>query len=428
MSEFVAKPLAIKAVFVQGVGNIGELRQGELTPAEWQDLRSRINHAVDRHIAVCQACLEPVVVHARTNGSRRPHFKHRASDGAYCPWRTEQTQPIDRVRASIFRGLQEGHIHEEMCLLISALIEQDPRLVPGSSSIDTYVRPAGEGHGRWPDVQFELSGLGRFAIEVQFAPSLAPEVVGRSDFYLREGMHLIWIVPRFDFEVTKRAFAEDIAYEGQGTAFCMDDEACARSRERRTLVFRALWRQDGEVRDSLVALDELNFPVQGHPFFVDTVSKGIFDSARHERERILTLLRSTKGDIDNLVPLQDSAPVPDYYAKRFLCVVFSTWLQALGQFENLLNNQKTITGLLDAYLNSSDGKPYADFLDSFLRRTRAGRDARPAVWQKIERARHDPQRGLEDQWYSFATGLFPEVFREDLRARTVPPEWALAER
>jgi len=301
---------------------------------------------------------------------------------------------------------------------------RDPRLVPGSGSIDTYVRPSGEGHGRWPDVQFELSGLGRFAIEVQFAPSLAPEVVGRSDFYLRERMHLVWIIPRLDFEVTKRAFAEDIAYEGQGTAFCLDDEASARSQEHQTLVLRALWRQDGEVRDNLVALDELTYPVRGHPFFVDTVSKGILDSAQRERERVLAVLKSTKGEFDDLAPLQESAPAPDYYAKRFLCVVFSAWLQARGEFENLLNNQRNITGLLDAYLNSNDGKPYADFLDTFLRRTLAGRDARTAVWQKIELARRNPQRGSEDQWHSFAAGLFPEVFREDLRARTTLPEWA----
>lgn len=423
MPDFVAQPLAIKAVFVQGVGTIGAHLQSRLTAPEWQDLRSRINHAIDRHIAVCQACLEPVVVHAKKGSLVRPHFQHRAGQGTHCPWRTEKTQPIDRIRASIFHGLQEGHVHEEMCRRISSFVARDPRLVPGSASIDTYVRPTGAGHGRWPDVQFELSGLGRFAIEVQLAPSLAPEVVGRSDFYLREGMHLVWIIARLDFEVAKRAFAEDIAYEGQGTAFCLDDEASARSEERQTLVLRALWRQDGEVRDKLVTLDELTYPARGHPFFVDTVSKGILDSAQRERERVLAVLKSTKGKFGDLPPLQESAPAPDYYAKRFLCVVFSTWLHARGEFENLLNNQQNITGLLDAYLNSNDGKPYADFLDTFLRRTLAGRDARKAVWQKIELARHNPQRGSEDQWHSFATGLFPEVFREDLRARTTPPEW-----
>ncbi|WP_151720222.1 competence protein CoiA family protein [Gemmobacter serpentinus] len=310
------------------------------------------------------------------------------------------------------------------------LIEADARYVAGSGAVDSYMKSKDGYRGRWPDASFDIDGLGKFAIEVQFAPSLAPEVIGRSDFYAKEGVNLIWLLPWYSFEQVQRAYASDIAQEARGNFFVLDQEAERESRVRGTLVIWAAWIGERSFERKLVSLDDLTYPKGGHPFFVDAVTPAIFRTAERRRQQISLDLLETKDDI---VPKRkvifDLDEQPDEEGSRLIRSAISIWSAAKGEYINYSGHSDKLTGQIDAYLNSNDGRRRAVIINQMLVSTQARPCIKRSVWEKIERADLHDQLDDSDRWVAYVHSLFPEVFRVDLRSEALVagslPTWAI---
>lgn len=421
--------VTVREAFVHGWGVIDSPKQANLAPTEWQDIRSAINRKRPELLAYCLGCNDAVFVRAASSTKQKPHFVHYGG-GRTCPWGPDSVRQNEHIRAEIFKGNQESDVHRRMCEVALELVQADTRYIPGSGAVDKYLKSTEGRHGRWPDVIFELAGLGKFALEVQHAPSLAPEVVGRSEFYLAEQRRLIWLLPWYTFEQIERAFASDIGHEARGNFFVLDANAVTASRERRTLLLWASWKDDqGALHKRLVSLDDLTYLPNRHPYLIDVVTPALFKEAENRRKRLATDLLQTKGwSYPRPRLLFDQEGQPDEDSERLIRVAMSIWSAAKGDFQNFLNNPTNPTSLFDSYLNSNDGRRRGLVIEKMLRRTRAGDAASPSVWKKIADLDAQNQTDQSDRWVSYVASLFPEVFRDDLRiiaeARDPVPQWA----
>lgn len=152
--------MPVRKARVLGLGVYDETRQASLQSQDWQDIRTRINHARPMPLAFCLGCNEPAHVKAATSTERIPHFAHYKGGGLSCPWGEDESRNPDDVRASIYNGNQESPLHKSMCNQVLELISLDPRYELGSGVVDGYLPPNDGGRGRWPDVRFNLDGLG----------------------------------------------------------------------------------------------------------------------------------------------------------------------------------------------------------------------------------------------------------------------------
>lgn len=421
--------LTIKQAFVLNHGIVGEARQSTMGTRDWQDVRSEINRHFPSHIAFCIACNAPVFVKAANSTKVRPHFAHRGSVGLSCLWSDERTNTPDQRRAQIFGGNQESDVHRAMCNLVVELVSADERYIENSGKVDEYFKPEEGGRGRWPDARFELKLLGKFAIEVQFAPSLATEVVGRSEFYMRERINLIWLLPWYSFEQVQRAFAEDIAHEAKGNYFVLDYTAIEESRKSGTLKLWAAWKNGNELKKKIVSLDDLTYSQNSHPFYTDKKTLELFATAIKRRENIYSdLLNTKRWSFPKPKILSEVDSQPEFNDERFLRIIFSIWSATLGSYKNLENNLPNLVAQLNAYLESEDGKERTNVVWNFIKSTRAQEMIKETTITKIRAGKSKPQLDSSNEWVSFIYGLFPEVFRADLRALAQEngtlPEWA----
>lgn len=424
--------MVVKSAFVHGYGVVDDARQASMAQSDWQDIRSRLNRLTSDTTAHCLGCNELVFLRAATSSKTRPHFCHFKGQGLTCPWGPDVTNTPDAIRAGIFDGNQESELHRYMCELVVELIKADERYVEGSGAVNKFKRSKVGRAGRWPDASFELEELGKFAVEVQLAPSLAPEVVGRSEFYSREGINLIWLLPWYSFAQVERAFAADIAQEARGNYFVLDEEAEHASRRQRTLMLRVAWRAEGgKLSHKLISLDDLTYREGSHPFFSDQVTQRIFQSAETRRQTLSHDLMKTKG-YPHPMPkvILDQDEQPDHQGGRLIRVAVSIWTAAKGEFFNHLNDHSKLTGLIDAYLYSADGRRRGRVVEHMLKTTQAGLHVNASVWRKIAGLEPAEQLNEMDHWVAYVYSLFPEVFREDLRreagAAGSLPVWAAA--
>lgn len=429
-SSAAGGPMAVKEAFVLGYGVIDETRQVSMGKSDWQDIRSQLNSISSSTSAYCLGCNEPVFLRAAKSQKRKPHFSHFEGGGQTCPWGPDATRSLDKVRAGIFDGNQESEVHRRMCELVVELAAADERYVAGTGAVDKYARPTDGRSGRWPDASFELQGLGKFAVEVQFAPSLAPEVSGRSDFYAKEGINLIWLLPWYSFEQVTRAFAADIAQEAQGNFFVLDREAELASRAHRKLMIWVAWHVDGELTKRLVALDDLNYRQGRHPYFVDMVTQALFLAADERRNAISRDLMNNKTyTYPRPHLIFDQERQPDDDDESMIRAALSIWSAAKGAYLNHAGKHDKLTSQVDAYLNSAGGRRRANLVNLMLISTRARGHINSSVWQKIGKSVPDEQLDESDHWISYVYSLFPEVFRTDLRGQALfdacMPDWAM---
>lgn len=424
--------MLVKQAFVKEGGVFDEARQAALSRAEWQDIRSRINRSEGRNSAFCLGCNDPVYVKIGNSG-RGPHFSHFAGGGGSCPWGPGIGLSPDQVRAMIFKGNQESLVHKEMCRRVLALIEKDPRFKPGSGAINAYERPAGGGRGgRWPDVRFELEGLGRFAIEVQFAESLATEVAERGKFYLDQGINLLWLLPRYRIDESWRAFVHDIAFEAGGNLFVLDPQAVAASEARRTLVLSTFWKRDGQLEHLPVTLDELTYRPGRHPYALDVVTPELFREASKRRDILEAGLRAGMTENHRRTKHTLRNPVTgdvDWQYEDLIRLLFSIWSEAKGEWFNYLNNHKDLQGVVSSYVYSRAGWPHARVVREMIMQTCARGSIKQSLLKMLDDAEAKAEQLLsDDPMISEAVSYFPEVFRSDLRGNPlrsdVLPLWA----
>ncbi len=425
--------MTVKVAMVMGTGLLGPERQAALSQAEWVDIRTRINRsAPERPEAVCGACGWPVFVRAAASSLVRPHFHHFGGDRPPCEWAHDGNQDPELVRADIFQGRQESATHRALCETVLSLAQLDSRYVHHSGAVNLYVRPTdGSTRGRWPDVQFEIEGVGRFAIEVQLAPISAVDVARRGEFYAKDGRGLIWLLPACEYTLARKAVAADIGHAGSGTSFFLDEEAEVQGRRAGTLKLWAAWTTDGQVECRLVSLDELRWTSSGHPFFVDTVTPQIFRTAQERRRRHIDAIcsRDDRNWDDPVRVVGEDYPL-SLETVRLLGVLFTLWSVAQGEWINLHDMNPNPRGLLNSYLNSKDGRARASIIQQFVERTPVVSELNDTTHRKIREALETRQLDPSEPGVALALGLFPEVFRDDLRERASMmdelPDWAMS--
>jgi hypothetical protein len=413
------------------IGPLGQNRIAAMSATGWLDLRNRINMAratEETPPVFCAACGQPVYVRGTSANSRMAaHFSHFASDQQDCPWKDGPKMNPEAVRAAIFQGRQESEFHRYMCEKVLALAKLDPRYVQCSGAIDEYQRSMDGGYGRWPDVRFEYRGKASFVVEVQLAPISAVDVAKRISFYQRQGVRLIWLLPTGAQELVERWATADVTFAGRGTYFHIDSESMDSSESRRTLVLWATTLEGEKPKSKLVSLDDLLWTDLGHPFIFDRSSADIIESAERRRNVIEPFLLATKKAW-RVSPYPGEDFTPEYETDRLLRVIFSVWRSARGDWENLLNDQPNLVAMINPYLNSDDGKRRAEVLEIALTRTNAMSAIRATTASKLSDAKQIQQIGRDNVGRGFVTGLFPEIFRDDLREAAMIsgllPVWA----
>lgn len=254
--------------------------------AGWEHLRGQINvrrrEDRTRPIARCRLCEGSVFIRVQADrDSHVPMYAHYPEGSRDCPWYEGNNLRPDDARAAQYQGHQESALHRRLCLTIEQLVKADPRC--SHSAVNTYLRSEIHKRGRWPDVFTDLSGLGRFALEVQLSKPFAPEIAARHVHYDAEGIALVWIFNTLE-EPMPQGFHDVVAMQ-RGNAFIFDDEAETASIERRTLVLKCFMEngQGGWGEARLIELDDLQTGAGRSAFVEDCRSEALKQRCRKDR-------------------------------------------------------------------------------------------------------------------------------------------------
>lgn len=256
--------------------------------AGWEHLRSQINvrrrEDKARPIARCRICEGGVFIRAQADRSGHvPMYAHYPEGSRDCPWYEGNNLRPDDARAAQYQGHQESALHRRLCSVIEQLVKVDPRC--SHSAVNTYLRSEIHKRGRWPDVLADLTGLGRFALEVQLSKPFAPEIAARHVHYDAEGIALVWIFSTLE-DPMPQGFHDVVAMQ-RGNAFVFDHEAEAASLERGTLVLKCFMEngQGGWRAPRLIVLDDLQTGTGRSAFVEDCRSEALKQRCKVERAR-----------------------------------------------------------------------------------------------------------------------------------------------
>jgi hypothetical protein len=252
---------------------------------QWGYLRDRINDRREENsddpLARCLLCGSGVFIRVEALQTRRPLFVHFKHPDVQCEWHRDTTSPIDDARAAQYRGQQESELHRRLCNVLADLLRADPRCQ--KITVGEYKPPTVTEHGRFPDVYAELEGIPAMTLELQLSGSFAPEIAGRSLFYGKEDVGLIWVLYGVDPHAADLAQSfRDIIRRHRGNAFLFDQAAMKASVKAKTLL---LWchRKKGDgspAKPKLVRLDDLHVSEEG-PSFLRRYPLKDAPSARH---------------------------------------------------------------------------------------------------------------------------------------------------
>lgn len=424
---------AVQAAYVsdRGLMTAGDLAR--LDTDRWEYLRNSISNyqrgASDEIRAECASCGHEVFVNAPLRAGHPPFFKHRIGAPISCPWHGMEARHPDHIRAEKFNGLQESPIHRRMCELLLELASRDPNYVPNSGAVDQYLPASTDERGRYPDVFFEWRDHGRFALEFQLASTMQYEIAGRELFYGTQGVTLIWVLGRFSPDQPMSASFRDIIHRHRGNAFVLDEAAIRMSRERATLCLTAyLQSEDGRFDIQTTPIARLTTPARGLAFLEDRTIGPVQSKVEDRRLRQAEQLRALK-DALRPAPICGLSQLDPWEARRFAAVAYSCWSAALGEWENFLNRQQNLRGLLNGYLNSEDGRCRAALLRPLIEGTQAAEEADGKLLARLSRCMSEvPQVGFDEAEADFLFDHFPEVcdpeIRERWRKADALPQWA----
>lgn len=423
--------MTIELALVTGFGFISNENLVQFPKSKVQDIRSRMNSSALTCRGYCTACGGRVFLRHGKQKEISPHFVHFSGAGDGCIYKDE-TKKEPEIRAEIFDGLQVSLAHEEMCKEVSQLCMLDSRYIEGTVTLGAYYKSENLARGRYPDVKAEFEGFGEFAFEIQLAPMTPLEIQKRTDFYIKSGVFLIWVLPTSDQSAPGRAYISDIANLAKGNIFYFDRNAREATASQKRLHIGVMWRNaDQTISKKIIPIDDLNFPTGHLPYYVNTSGKEIFDLAEEHRDYVLSnyILRDDRDELMSV----EIFPVGDLRDKhkndRFIKAVFSIWSYAEGYNKNYLNLQPNLKSALDSYLNSWDGKEHAAFIKKMLERTQAKHYVSDAVWKKLAHPDANPEINLLDPFVSYVYAMFPEVFRDEHRHLSkndsILPAWAM---
>jgi hypothetical protein len=199
-----------------------------------------------------------------------------------------------------YQGARESDAHRRIKALVARSLDADPG-VSGVLLEKTWRSVTNPLAYRRPDVRANFNDF-RLAFEAQLSTTFLDVVVGRREFYRREGALLVWILPRFD-PSDRRIMEDDILFTNNSNVLVVNDATTAASEAAGRCMFRCFYREpyyDGVAtrerwRDRLVALDELTLDVLNQTSYwfdfetaekrVETEAAGIARRRQEEIER-----------------------------------------------------------------------------------------------------------------------------------------------
>lgn len=431
--------------------------------AGWEHLRAQINmrrrEDRTRPVARCRLCEGGVFIRAQaTRDDHIPMYAHYPEASRECPWHEGNTLRPDDARAAQYQGHQESALHRRICDVIEQLVKADPRCT--HSAVNTYLRPAIHKRGRWPDVYADLSGLRRFALEVQLSKPFAPEIAARHVHYDDEGVALVWIFNALE-DPMPQGFHDVVAMQ-RGNAFVFDDEAEAASLERATLVLKC-YMEDGVGgwrTPRLVVLDDLRTDVGRAVFVEDCRSEVLKRRCKQQRACWWNAMKAARearphspfySDTYETVwtALKDDVPglalwEQEFWAARsdrgrahaaMLYAILCSIARSADTGRPILfitrfSDDSAVLSMLNSKLSGADFKHCAHLIETFVASTPlSDLLEKPSLKRIVKEARETDEQIEEDHplWQAMAR-LFPEVLDGLVRAELDDlgqiPRWA----
>ena len=434
-----------------------------MSNGQWEHLRYEITKRRQedpaRPLARCRLCGGSVFIRAQTTqAGLSPYFAHFPDVPEDCPWHHGPNLRPDDARAAQYQGHQESALHRWLCEQVAEVAARDARA--RDVSVDTYRRARIEGRGRWPDVYFEMAGLGRFAIEIQLSKPFAPEIVARQLFYNREGISLIWLF-RDLVEPLSQGFRDVVTLQ-RGNAFTMSDDAIRASRERGTLVLDCYLEapSGGFLKPRRIVLDDLTLNSGRSVFLVDRRTQSLKDFCRAGRKKWHDAFREAPAS-QSKNPFSEPAYqrawdsirmfVPEISswrqrhwqnhrgsAEAFFCeivaILFSIARSGAGDGDHVylthIQGPDALLPMLNAKLSGRRLRPYATLIETFL--SASARNellTRGSLARIVDQAKTSrPQITADDPTWSACARIFPEILdglrRQEMIDVTALPAWA----
>lgn len=239
----------------------------------------------------CAVCKQPLFLSRYREGSTNRWFVHDGN-AEQCPWYEGNRPTPEQTKALIYRGQQEGALHQEYKRFLAHWLAKDAS-VTGIALEQTTFSEVMKGEWRRPDVKCTYQGH-PLVFEIQLSYTFLSDVIARDEFYKREGIFIVWVFAGFDLN---RAAVTDEAFFNRRNLFVLDADAMRQTAEQGALTFNGYWQspqlKDGRVRDiwtsNFVSLSEVSFPTDTRrPYFFD------YDAARSAIESELIAAVRTK--------------------------------------------------------------------------------------------------------------------------------------
>lgn len=423
---------SVKAAFIEKIGPVWAHELVKESPDIWGHWRDQITDAHQGHEGLranCAYCEHPVYIAvSRTfREGHLPLFKHYGGAPSSCPWHSNSNLSPDAVRALQYGGRQTSLLHDNLCAEVARLASLDNRC--RDVQIERYLRSTKNQPGRYPDVLIEHLDGRKFAIEVQLSTSHQVEISGRSNFYLKEQVPLIWLLAGVEVMHELSQSYRDIIRRHRGNAFVLDRSAIQESMTRNRLVISCyLQGTDRQLEaPTLVELNELQYPTSGLPFFEDRLIKPL-----------LTKLGSDRKPWFDYFKQWDHQSVRDGYSlgtTTLVAAAFSIVASANGQEKNYASGHANIKGMLNTYLHPISGRlsGYADLLKTLIQRTKVDYLLRPneTVGKHLAKYRSDAQADEGSEDWRLLQSLLPEALdpktHELLASHSELPNWVKPE-
>lgn len=188
---------------------------------------------------VCAMCQEPVYIAGGLGRTkRRAHFKHFV-DTPRCPYQTHSNLDQETIRKIKYNGAKESPVHRETKETLADLLERDP-LVSGKVDIEkTFFHQDHGKEWRRPDITCDWNDL-RLVLEIQISSDFLDVIVGREDFYRKQGVFILWVFNKLDPD---QYTTKDIYVGNQKNCFIFNERVKALSREAGILTFECHFKR-----------------------------------------------------------------------------------------------------------------------------------------------------------------------------------------
>lgn len=218
-------------------------------------------HKVGHDKFICKKCLGPVWP-AIDKGR---YFKHFKPIDTTCEWYTGESKRLDELNAVRFKNTVESPLHKRLKNFIFDSLSNDDRFAWAKPDkkfiIDEMTKDR-----RKPDVYAKFKSQ-KVAIELQLSRTYLYDISGRTEFYKRHKIDLLWVFRNFH-GFREVAAAKDIYHSNYGNAFELDPDAEKASLKTNRLILKVHWQGFHETspnifqfgwKSKLVDLDQLNW-------------------------------------------------------------------------------------------------------------------------------------------------------------------------